>query len=172
MYWAGLAVATQGIADDERDAFSWGLATYRMGVDAIQPDGSLTAEMNRAGMAEHYQLYALGPLILLAELGAANGLDLYAMDDGAIHRLVKFSVAGREDPSIIEKRTGVPQNLPEQIGGLEIGWALPYAQRFPSPELSAFIAKAAWMNFWQWGGAPPEAMVQTISTPAQQPSAR
>ena len=81
------------------------------------------------------------------------------MDNGAIHRLVRFSVSGREDPSIIEKRTGVPQNLPAQIGGLEIGWAVPYAQRFPSPELSAFIAKAAWMNFWQWGGAPPEAVL-------------
>ncbi len=159
MYWAGLAVAAQGIADDDRDAFFWGIATYRMGVDAIQPDGSLTAEMNRAGMAEHYQLYALGPLITLAELGAANGLDLYAMDDGAIHRLVKFSIAGREDPSIIEKRTGVPQNLPAQIGGLEIGWAVPYAQRFPSPELSAYLAKAGWMNFWQWGGAPPNAVI-------------
>jgi len=72
---------------------------------------------------------------------------------------VKFSVAGREDPSIIEKRTGVPQNLPAQIGGLEIGWAVPYAQRFPGPELSAYLAKAAWMNFWQWGGAPPQAVL-------------
>ncbi len=159
MYWAGLAIAAQGIADDDTDAFIWGMVTYRMGVDAIHPDGSLTAEMNRAGMAEHYQLYALGPLVMLAELAAANGLDLYAEDNGAIHRLVKFSVAGREDPSIIEKRTGVPQNLPAQIGGLEIGWAVPYAQRFPSPELSAYLAKAAWMNFWQWGGAPPQAVL-------------
>jgi len=159
MYWAGLAIAAQGIADDDVNAFIWGLAAYRMGVDAIHPDGSLTAEMNRAGMAEHYQLYALGPLVMLAELAAANGLALYAEDNGAIHRLVKFSVAGREDPSIIEKRTGVPQNLPPQIGGLEIGWAVPYARRFPSPELSAYLAKAAWMNFWQWGGAPPQAVL-------------
>jgi poly(beta-D-mannuronate) lyase len=159
MYWAGLAVAAQGIADDDVNAFLWGVATYHMGVNAIQPDGSLTAEMNRAAMAEHYQLYALAPLVMLAELGAANGLDLYGMDDGAIHRLAKFSISGREDPSIIEKRTGVPQNLPSPIGGLEIGWAVPYAQRFPSPELSAFIAKAAWTNFWQWGGAPPQAVL-------------
>ena len=159
IYWAGLSLAAQGIADDDVDAFIWGLATYQMGVDAIRPDGSLTAEMNRAGMAEHYQLYALGPLVMLAELAAANGLDLYAQDNGAIHRLVKFSVAGRLDPSIIEKRTGVPQNLPEQIGGLEIGWAVPYTQRFPSPDLSAYLAKAAWLNFWQWGGAPPDAVI-------------
>jgi poly(beta-D-mannuronate) lyase len=166
MYWAGLAVAAQGIADDDTNAFIWGIATYRMGVDAIHPDGSLTAEMNRAGMAEHYQLYALGPLVMLAELAAANGLNLYAEDNGAIHRLVKFSVAGREDPSIIEKRTDVPQNLTAQIGGFEIGWAVPYAQRFPSPELSGYLAKAVWMNFWQWGGAPPQVVL-----PMPQPSA-
>ena len=159
MYWAGLAVAAQGIADDDMDAFKWGLETYEMGADAIQPDGSLTAEMNRAAMAEHYQLYALGPLVMLAELAAANGIDLYSLDDGAIHRLVKFSVAGREDPSIIEKRTGVKQDLPEQIGGFEVGWAVPYVQRFPSAEISALIAKAAWGNFWQWGGAPPQAVI-------------
>jgi poly(beta-D-mannuronate) lyase len=158
MYWAGLAAAAQGIAGNDVNAFLWGIETYRMGVDAIQPDGSLTAEMNRAGMAEHYQLYALGPLVMLAELGAANGLDLYPLNNGAIHRLVKFSVAGRLDPSIIEKRTGVPQNLPALIGGFEIGWAVPYAQRFPDTKLSDLIAKA-WLNFWQWGGAPPNAVL-------------
>jgi poly(beta-D-mannuronate) lyase len=158
MYWAGLAVAAQGIACDDPLAFLWGIETYRMGVDAIQPDGSLTAEMNRAAMAEHYQLYALGPLVMLAELAAANGLDLYPVNDGAIHRLVKFSVAGRLDPSIIEKRTGVPQNLPELIGGLEIGWAVPYVQRFTNAQLSGLLAKA-WVNFWQWGGAPPDAVI-------------
>ena len=169
MYWAGLAVAAQGIADDDTNAFLWGIETYRMGVDAIQPDGSLTAEMNRAGMAEHYQLYALGPLVMLAELGAANGLDLYPVNNGAIHRLVKFSVAGRLDPSIIEKRTGVPQNLPALMGGLEIGWAVPYVQRFPDAQLSELIAKA-WVNFWQWGGAPPDAVIPIPPAPARFPA--
>ena len=158
MYWAGLAVAAQGIAGNDVNAFLWGMNTYYLGVNAIQPDGSLTAEMNRAGMAEHYQLYALGPLVMLAELGVANGLDLYPLNNGAIHRLVKFSVAGRLDTSIIEKRTGVPQNLPPLTGGLEIGWAVPYVQRFPDTQLSDLIAKA-WVNFWQWGGAPPNAVI-------------
>lgn len=159
MYWAGLSVAAQGIANDDVDAFLWGLSTYVMGVDAIEPDGSLAAEMDRAGMAEHYQLYALGPLVMLAELAAANGIDLYALDDGAIHQLVKFSAAGLEDPSIIEKRTGVKQDLPVEIAGLEIGWAVPYVQRFPNAQISALLAKAQWVNFWQWGGAPPQAVI-------------
>jgi len=156
MYWAGLALATEGIADNDQKAFLWGIATYYQGVGSIQSDGSLVAEMNRAGMALHYQLYALGPLIMLAEFGEANGVDLYGVNHGAIHRLVKFDIAALEDPAIIAKRTGVKQNISAPYSGLEIGWAVPYVKRFPDAQLSALIASAPWVRFWQWGGVPPE----------------
>ena len=156
LYWAGLAVAAAGIADNDREDFHWGMVAYDMGLDEIQPDGSLVAEMNRGQMALHYHLYALGPLVMLAELGEANGLDLYSEEDGAIHRLVKFCAGILEDPTIIEKRTGVPQVAPNPMGGSDIGWAVPYVHRFPEPKLSALIDKASGTRFWQWGGAPPD----------------
>jgi poly(beta-D-mannuronate) lyase len=156
LYWAGLAVAAEGIADEDRDGFNWGIMAYRRGLDAIQPDGSLTAEMNRAQMALHYHLYSVGPLIMLAELGEANGLDLYSEDHDAIHRLVNFCVAGLEDPTLLERRTGVPQVVPHPLAGLEIGWGVPYAHRFPNQRISSLIATAEWTRFWQWGGTPPE----------------
>ncbi len=40
---------------------------------------------------------------------------------------------------------------------MEIGWAVPYVQRFPNPQLSTWIAQAPWVRFWQWGGTPPDA---------------
>ena len=163
MYWAGLAVAAEGIAAGDPEAFLWGLATYEMGVHAIQPDGSLDAEMGRGRMALHYQLYALGPLIILAELAEANGIDLYAEREGAIHRLVKFDVAAMKDPSLIAKRTGEQQNISPPYSGLEIGWAVPYVQRFPSADLTGIIARAPWVRFWQWGGAPPDAVLHPSS---------
>jgi poly(beta-D-mannuronate) lyase len=156
LYWAGLAVAAAGIAGNDRKEFHWGMVAYQMGLDEIQPDGSLAAEMNRGQMALHYHLYALGPLVMLAELGEANGLDLYSEEDGAIHRLVKFCAGILEDPIIIEKRTGVPQVAPNPMGGSDIGWAVPYVHRFPDPKLSALIDKASGTRFWQWGGAPPD----------------
>ena len=157
IYWAGLAVAAQGIACNDHKAFKWGINTYYQGMNAINPDGSLNAEMSRAAMALHYQLYALAPLIMIAELGEANGIDMYAANHGAIHRLVKFDTAALFDPSIITRRTGVEQNVSHDISGFEIGWAVPYVRRFPDPRLSALIAKAPWVRFWQWGGAPPGA---------------
>jgi poly(beta-D-mannuronate) lyase len=155
MYWVGLAVASAGIANNDADMFLWGLATYEMGIHAIQQDGSLDAEMGRGQKALHYQLYALGPLIMLAELGEANGLDLYAEREGAIHRLVWFNLAAMKNPSLLEKRAEAKQEITPPYSGLEIGWAVPYVQRFPNADLSAMIAQAGNLRFWQWGGAPP-----------------
>ena len=156
LYWAGLAVAGEGVADNDQNAFLWGIATYYQGVGLIQSDGSLVAEMNRAGMALHYQLYALAPLIMLAELGEANGVDMYNVNHGAIHRLVRFDLAALQDPAIITKRTGVQQSTSAPYSGNEIGWAVSYVKRFPDAQLSSLIASAPWVRFWQWGGAPPE----------------
>jgi|HubBroStandDraft_6_1064221.scaffolds.fasta_scaffold84122_2 poly(beta-D-mannuronate) lyase len=167
LYWAGLALAAEGVADNDQSAFLWGIATYYQGVGLIQSDGSLAAEMNRAGMALHYQLYALAPLIMLAELGEANGVDMYNVNHGAIHRLVKFDLAAMQDPAIIAKRTGVPQNTSAPYSGNEIGWAVPYVKRLPDAQLSALLASAPWVRFWQWGGAPPEPEIPRPSRAAE-----
>jgi poly(beta-D-mannuronate) lyase len=155
LYWAGLAIAAAGIACNSPKDFEAGISAYRAGLDAIQPDGSLIAEMNRGQMALHYHLYALAPLIMLAELGEANALDLYAEHQGAIHRLVNFCVAGLEDPSLFEKRTGIAQVVTLPYAGSDIGWAVPYVRRFPNPQLSALLAKAPWVRYTSWGGSPP-----------------
>ena len=121
IYWAGLAVAAEGIAANDAKAFRWGMDTYKGGVDSIQLDGSLVAEMYREQMAPHYHLYALGPLILLAEFGETNGMHLYAEDDGAIHRLVKLCTSGLEYPTIFEKRVGVKQVVSQPYEGETLG---------------------------------------------------
>lgn len=156
LYWAGLAIAAEAIANNDHNAGAWALNAYRIGIDAIQPDGSLRAELNRGQMALHYHLYALGPLIMIAELAEANGIDAYADDDGALHRLVSFCRTGLEDPAILEKRTGVKQVVSLPYAGSDIGWAVPYVKRFPNTRLSDLIAKAPWVRFTTWGGAPPD----------------
>src|SRR5580658_3078738 len=114
-------------------------------------------------LALHYQLYAIGPLVMLAELAGSNGIDLYSERDGAIHRLVAFDLAALKDPALIAKRTGEEQRITPPYGGLEIGWAVPYVQRFPNSDLSRFIAQAPTVRFWQWGGAPPDAVLHPSS---------
>ena len=157
-YWSGLAVSAAGIAINDRSDFLWGVASYKAGVDQIRPDGVLPLELNRAGRALHYHLYALAPLIIIAELAQANGMDLYTYNHAAIHRLVNLCVAGLQNPDIFARATGAPQDITVgQYSGSDIGWAVPYVKRFPNPQLSVWIAQAGTVRFWQWGGLPPAA---------------
>ena len=155
LYWAGVELAAIGVAANNRSDFDWAMATYDNGVDQIRPDGTLPLEMARGGRALHYHLYALAPLVLLAEFGEANNLDLYAHANGAIHRLVDVSVAGLQDPAPFAKATGVKQEVPRRPSGDQIGWAPPYVRRFPNPALARMIANAPSLSVYYLGGLPP-----------------
>jgi poly(beta-D-mannuronate) lyase len=155
LYWAGVELAAIGVAANNRRDFDWAVAAYDNGVDQIQPNGTLPLEMARGRRALHYHLYALAPLVLLAEFGKANGVDLYARDHGAIHRLVKVSIQGLHDPSLFAKGTGVKQEVPSVISGDQIGWAPPYVRQFPNPELSRMIREAPSLSVYYLGGLPP-----------------
>jgi len=142
-YWTGLAVAAAGVAADDRALFDWGVAKYKIGVDQITPDGTLPLEMARGERALHYHFYALTPLVMLAELGRANGVDLYGMDGGALHRLVRRLIPAVADPQSFAKPAGAVQDI--AAGGRlsvdEIEWIEPYAAHFPSPALDALLAR-------------------------------
>jgi poly(beta-D-mannuronate) lyase len=155
LYWAGVELAAIGVVANDRKDFDWAMAAYDNGVDQIKPDGSLPLEMARGGRALHYHLYALAPLVLLAEFGEANQLDLYAHANGALHRLVNFSVAGVQDPAPFVKATGVPQESSKPLTGDQIGWAPPYLQRFPDPALERLVQAAPSLSVYYLGGLPP-----------------
>lgn len=155
LYWAGVELAAIGVAANNRADFNWAVAAYDNGVDQIRPDGTLPLEMERGSKALHYHLYALAPLVLLAEFGEANGLDLYARANGAIHRLVNTSMAGLQDPALFDKATGVKQEVPRSVSGDQIGWAPSYVRRFPNPELSRLIQAAPSLSVFYLGGLPP-----------------
>jgi poly(beta-D-mannuronate) lyase len=155
LYWAGVELAAIGVAANDRKDFDWAMATYDNGVNQIQANGALPLEMARGARALHYHLYALAPLVLLAEFGEANHLDLYAHANGAIHKLADFSVAGLGDPTPFAKATGVKQEVPKTISGDQIGWAPPYAQRFPNPALERMIQAAPSLSVYYLGGLPP-----------------
>ena len=155
LYWAGVELAAIAVAADNRKDFDWALGTYQNGVAQIRPDGTLALEMARGARALHYHLYALAPLVMLAEFGEANGEDLYAAHGGAIHRLVKVSVAGMSDPSLFASATGRPQEFAKVPSGDAIGWAPPYLRRFPNPALARYVAGAPSLSVFYLGGLPP-----------------
>ena len=156
LYWAGVELAAIGVAANNRPDFDWAVAAYNNGVSQIRPDGTLPLEMARGTRALHYHLYALAPLVLIAEFGEANGLDLYARNNGAIHRLVDVSIAGLSNPQLFVKDTGIKQEVPKVVSGDQIGWAPPYVRRFPNPALEQLIRKAPSLSVYYLGGLPPQ----------------
>ena len=159
LYWAGLQLcATAAVANDRKD-LDWCFAAYRDGVRQIQPDGTLPLEMARGTRALHYHLYALAPLVLIAEFGEANGVALYPENHDALARLVKTSVGGVANPSLFAQRTGTKQEVPEHLEGDNIAWAPPYLARFPSTVIAGYVAGARSLSSFYLGGLPAPAAV-------------
>jgi poly(beta-D-mannuronate) lyase len=156
LYWAGVEIAAIAIAADDRNMFDWAIATYRNGVRQITPEGTLPLEMRRGQRALHYHLYAIAPLVYLAEFGKGNGLDLFAENDFALKRLVDRSIAGLKGSGYFDHETGIPQDTPKGPPTAEgISWAKIYVHNFPDPAISDLISQAPSLSYMYLGGLPP-----------------
>jgi poly(beta-D-mannuronate) lyase len=142
-YWTGLAVGAAGIACQDRALFDWGIARARIGIAQVGADGILPLELARERRALHYHVFALAPLVMLAELATANGVALHDENDHALRRLADRVIAGLADPSTFERLTGFPQ---EQVTtpprATDLAWAEPWQARFPDARLAAWLAAA------------------------------
>jgi poly(beta-D-mannuronate) lyase len=139
-YWAGLAVAATGIANDDRGLLAWGVGEAAMGLRQVTPEGALPLELARRRLALHYHFFALEPLAALAWLAAANEMPI---DTAALGRLARFCFAGAADPARVAALAGEAQDDPFVHGrpplaegaGLAIWLALT-----PDPAVAAGIA--------------------------------
>lgn len=164
-YWAGFAVMAAGIATDRRDLFRWGIRCFRIGVDQVTADGTLPLEMERRSRALHYHLFAAAPLVMMAELAAANDINLYAETGNALARLIEDCVSGMTSPQRFAVAAGAAQE-PVQLSADNLAWAEPFARRFPNARLVALLAKLRGHSMLFIGGLPPPVITRN------QPSAK
>lgn len=127
-YWLGLGLGATAIATGSDRHWQAARGIMADAARDIAADGTLPMELARGGRAIHYHAFALMPLVVLAELGAARGENWYALGDGALHRLVDITIAGLADVSLFDRLAGVPQQRPVGEGA---GWLQLYAARFP-----------------------------------------
>lgn len=154
-YWAAVQLAATGEATKNQLDFDWAMQVARTGISAIQSDGTLAEEMRRGKRALHYHLYAAAPLVMLAEFGMPNGIDLYTYHNAALKTLVRVSTAGLLDPSLFEQRTALKQERPDPPTAEAIGWADPYNRRFPTPTIAKLLAECPNHTYMYLGGLPP-----------------
>lgn len=133
-YWAGAAVGAAGIATQDRALLDWALDNYRRSIKAIDADGVLPRELGRRSRALSYHIFALQPLVMLAEIGRVNGVDLYAEGDCALCRLINRVAEGVKDPSYFERRTGAKQVIEENPDGRAMVWVAVLARACPQDE--------------------------------------
>jgi poly(beta-D-mannuronate) lyase len=151
-YWAGLAVGATGAAAQNRALYAWGLAEARVGIAQIRPDGFLPLELDRGSRALHYHLFALAPLVMLAELAGANGVDLYKEGGGAIRRLADRVIEGWRNPASFVAAAGAAQEIALPPTGADLAWAEPYFARFHDRRLAPLLAAARPLRDDRLGG--------------------
>ncbi len=111
-YWEGLAVTATGAVTHDARSLAWGRKVFDFAMTQVQPDGSLPLELARAGRALNYHLFAAAPLAMMASI-----LDVQA---APLDKLVAFSMAGVEDPAILQKMTGFEQERASEPGWIAI----------------------------------------------------
>ena len=141
--WAALAAVAVGEATQDGALIDWGLSRALVALREVDAEGYLPLELQRRSKARHYHLFALKPLILMAEIAMPEGIDLYKAEGGAMHRLARRCLTGIADPSGFIDRAGADQEFFQRdaMTGSDIAWLEAYDARFPAPDQTALLAK-------------------------------
>lgn len=127
-YWLGLGLGAVGLATGSDTHWQMAKAIMADAARDIAADGTLPHELERQGRALHYHAFSVMPLVTLAELGVSRGEDWYALNGGALHRLVSKTAEGLAEPAIFDKLAGATQERPVKTFA---GWLSLYRARFP-----------------------------------------
>jgi poly(beta-D-mannuronate) lyase len=143
-----------GVLRGDHAMFRAGIETYLDALGQMRPDGSLPLETGRGAKALSYQRHAIASLVTIAEIAAAQGYDLYAIEgpEGqSIHRAIAFLLDGIDQPALVWPYARENDNprayrnykvqdlsfMTERGHGRHyMAWTEPYIARFPESELA------------------------------------
>jgi poly(beta-D-mannuronate) lyase len=109
-YWVGFAAGVAAKASGDAALWQAALAILRQGLGDVNSEGHLPLELARKGKALHYHAFAGAPLVGLALLAQSRGERL---DLAPLHRLVRVTIAARENPAAIAALAGAEQEIPQ-----------------------------------------------------------
>ena len=152
VYWAAWSVGLASVVLDDKKLFEWSMDKARLGLRQVTAEGILPLELGRKARAYHYHVFAAAPLVMVAELGARNGVDLYAERDGALKRLVDLVLVNFDDDSFFAQKTGVKQDRSGSSKPSHFPWLEAYFARTQDPAAVKVIAKLRPMRETRVGG--------------------
>lgn len=150
LYWAAWGVLSAGLATGDKALFDWGVDRYRFAIDQIRDDGSLDLEMARRTKAASYHMFALVPLVMIAEAGEENGLDLYGLQNRRLQKLIDLNLAALDDLKVIGDKAGYPQE--DLYTESSLAWMEAYYARFHDQRVLKWLEKNRPMASSRIGG--------------------
>jgi poly(beta-D-mannuronate) lyase len=129
-YWRALAATSIGVLSNDDELFRYGVDVFKQAVGQEDESGAFPLEMARHENAIHYQAFALQPLIMIAEFGERQHVDMYGVTEHGrtVRDAVVFLGQAMADPSVVKKYTDDVQKTnfsPGDIAELEF-----YVARF------------------------------------------
>jgi len=139
IYWSAWAVMITSTITNDKDHFHWAKSKFDRGISQIEKDGTLPHEIFREGKAFNYHVFALGPLIMMAETLEANSKQGYVQK---LHKLVRVVLEGLEnEQAYFEEKTGIKQDLKGTITAPQLAWIEIYHARYPNDITEKWVEK-------------------------------
>ncbi len=153
--WAALAAAQVGLLQNDEAMIAWAADSVKLVLCTATPDGALPNEMWRGKLALHYQIHAVGPLVVANALLQPTHPDLLATCDNALLRVVRFTLKAVEDPKLVEAITDKSQKFDpatEMKRAFQFAWLAPLETLVQEPEVTSFAAKFDLLSNSKIGG--------------------
>jgi poly(beta-D-mannuronate) lyase len=139
-YWRGLAATAVGVISSDDELFTWGLAQYERAIEQLNDAGAWPLEMARKELAIHYESFALEPLVMIAELAARQGINLYIYRSHrhTLQDAVQFVARAIHDPAQAEKLSSSEQDVGSDQRDF-LSWLEFWNRRFGDAGLPEFL---------------------------------
>ena len=152
LYWAAWGVGAAGMAINDASFFNWAIDKARVGIDDIQPDGTLPLELARGQRAYLYHLFSAMPLFMLANAAEKNGIDLFHRNDSALRSLAELCLENIGKPDTFQQMTGKVQEMTRAGTSTDLGWVEIYRQHYQDLRADAVLQKFRPMKASRFGG--------------------
>ena len=140
-YWRALCATSVGVLTSDNNLYRRGLEQYMRAIGQMNADGSLPLEMARHENALHYQSFALEPLVMVADLAARQGTDIYSVRSNGhtIADAVGFLVRASANLDLMKQYASEPQTFSLFSGKKPPAWVEFWAARYPGEPWSTLL---------------------------------
>ncbi len=150
LYWMGLNDLVGGLIFNNQTWVNRGVQIYSLGLNQIRADGLLQSDFNNSSTDFNKFIYALRPLVMMAEVGELYGLDLYKRNNSRL--ALSVTKAGQyfnnfsSFPGYADEVANSKPAFFYTTGSNQLDWMEIYYSRFATASLKNPLTQARLSN--------------------------